>query len=261
MARAPDTEPVIISAPFGNYVGFDGATSTLGTFTVQKRAGRLWRILKTVRYYKRLGAWVNRIGLRNPGIEWLEKRVRSGKADLSSSLVSVHGFSDEQWWALLQRADRLGARGLELNMSCPNVGEVNWPERLFERAAMIQTPVVVKLPPVRFERLADEVIASGIRAVHCSNTLPVRGGGMSGKPLLPVSLACVDEVRARAERAGVSDFVIVGGGGITTPEDVDAYANAGANRFALGSVLMHPRYLRGPGPMRGVVERAKERAS
>ncbi|MEM1423627.1 MAG: hypothetical protein AAGH64_06450, partial [Planctomycetota bacterium] len=209
----------------------------------------------------RLGAWVNKIGLRNPGIGWLERRVREGKKDLTDALVSVHGFHDEQWWELLTKADGLGVAGIELNMSCPNVGETNWPATLFERASALTTPVIVKLPPVRFERLADEAIASGVRSFHCSNTLPVKGGGMSGKPLLPVSLACVENVRERCERAGAGGVVIVGGGGITSPEDVDAYADAGAHRFALGSVLMHPRYLRGPGPLAGVVRRAHERAS
>ncbi|GAB4543827.1 MAG: diguanylate cyclase [Phycisphaerales bacterium] len=257
MPLAPDTASLLISAPFGNYVRFDGATSTLGTFTAHKRPGRLWKIVTTVRRYKRLGAWVNRIGLRNPGIEWLERRVRSGRQDVSRSLVSVHGFTDEQWWTLLTKADQLGAAGIELNMSCPNVGEVNWPVSLFERAVSLRTPVVVKLPPVRYERLLDDALAAGVGMLHCCNTLPVPGGGMSGKPLKPIALACVSDVRTRCG----ANVVIVGGGGITRPEDIDAYADAGANRFAIGSVLMHPRYLAGPGPMRGVIARAAERAS
>ncbi len=262
MPDPPTLEPAVVSAPFGNYVRFDGATSTLGTFTTHRRAGRLWRILKTVRRYPRLGAWVNKIGLRNPGIGWLEQRVRSGKADVSRSILSVHGFNDEQWWGLLTQAEALKPGAIELNMSCPNIGEVNWPGPLFERAAVLSTPVIVKVPPVRYERLVREALDAGLRALHCCNTLPVPGGGMSGKPLTPLALACIEGIRASASSGGHDgDLLIIGGGGITTPQDIDRFADAGANRFALGSVLMHPRYLFGPGPLRPVLERAKERAT
>jgi len=85
----PGLKPLVVSAPFGNYIQPDGCTATLGTFTAASRPGRLWRILKTVRYYPRLRAWVNKIGLRNPGIGWVENKVAAGKLDLSDKLVSV----------------------------------------------------------------------------------------------------------------------------------------------------------------------------
>lgn len=261
MQRTLELAPLVVSAPFGNYVRFEGATSTLGTFTSHRRRGRLWKILTTVRRCRRLGAWVNKIGLRNPGIDWLQRRVASGRKDVSASLVSVHGFNDEQWWTLLTKADALGCLAIELNMSCPNAGEVNWPPQLFERAAILDTPVVVKLPPVRFERLAAESLDAGVRALHCCNTLPVPEGGMSGKPLTPLALRCVRDVRAMACDRGIDDLTLIGGGGITTPADVDAFAEAGADRFAVGTAVMHARYLFGIGPMRAVLERARERAT
>ena len=261
MPEVPTTEPLIISAPFGNYIRFDGATSTLGTFTAHKRAGRLWRILKTVRRYKRLGAWVNRIGLRNPGIGWLERRVSRGKASLDQKLLSIHGFVDEEWWSLLERCEHLSPAGIELNISCPNVGEIEWPDKLFERATVLRTPIVVKVPPVRYERLVEEALDAGLRAFHCCNTLPVAGGGMSGKPLLPLALQCVERVRTIASNAGIDGVMLIGGGGITTPADIDAFAEAGAHRFAVGTAVMHPRYLRGPGTLRAVIQRARERAT
>jgi len=70
----PRLRPLIVSAPFGNYIQPAGCTATLGTFTALRRGGvinRAWRVLLTVRYYRRMKAWVNRIGLRNPGIDWL----------------------------------------------------------------------------------------------------------------------------------------------------------------------------------------------
>src|SRR5690606_17281372 len=125
---------LIISAPFGNYVQPRGATATLGTFTAARRRGRVWRVLRTVRYYRRLGAWVNRIGLRNPGIEWLARKARAGKITLGDKRVSVRGFTEADWATLLERVAGLRPLAVELNMSCPNVGEIDWPRWLFERA-------------------------------------------------------------------------------------------------------------------------------
>jgi len=87
--------PLIISAPFGNYIQPPGATPTLGTFTLADRPGRVRRVLATVRYYRRLGAWVNKIGLRNPGIDWLVQRVESDGINVADKLVSIHGFEPD----------------------------------------------------------------------------------------------------------------------------------------------------------------------
>ena len=116
------TPRLVVSAPFGNYVQPEGAVATLGTFTALRRPGRLWRILKTVRYYPRLRAWVNKIGLRNPGIEWLERKVDAGKITCADKLVSVHGFSPDEWWRLLDGIQRVRPLAVELNMSC----KLNW---------------------------------------------------------------------------------------------------------------------------------------
>jgi dihydroorotate dehydrogenase len=236
--------PLVISAPFGNYIQPADTTPTIGTFTRDRRRGRVWRILKTVRRYKRLGAWVNRIGLRNPGLDWLERRVRAGKLDVAASLVSIHGFDNTEWAELLERVAALHPLGIELNMSCPNVGEVNWPEDLFVRAHGVQRErgmlIVVKLPPVRFERLARDALDAGLRCFHCCNTLPVPAGGLSGKPLLPLALRCIHDVRALA---GEADVRIIGGGGVTCTQDIDAYADADVRHVALGTHVFHPRFL------------------
>ena len=65
---------LIIGAPFGNWLRFEHTTATLGTYTVHRRAGvlkRIWRFIATVRWYPSMGAWINRLGLPNPGIQSL----------------------------------------------------------------------------------------------------------------------------------------------------------------------------------------------
>jgi dihydroorotate dehydrogenase len=254
-------EPLIISAPFGNYVQPAGATPTLGTFTALRRPGRLWRIIKTVRYHRSLCAWTNKIGLRNPGIDWLVERAQRGKVSVAHAIVSIHGFNDAEWYTLLEKAASVRPLAIELNMSCPNVGHVNWPADLFTRASAVQAGgvgVIVKLPPVNFQAMASQAMEAGLGVFHCCNTLPVPAGGMSGKPLKPVALQCIGQLRRLAEaRDGSADpLFVIGGGGITTPSDIDDYASVGASRFAVGTKAFNPTLLFADGPLRPLIEHA-----
>ncbi len=271
-ARTVPWRPLVISAPFGNYIQPAGCTATLGTFTAMPRGGRVPQILKTVRYYPRIKAWVNKIGLRNPGIAWLQQKVEQGKIDVSDKLVSVHGFDETQWIELIDKAAALEPLGIELNMSCPNVGEVSWPVSLFARAAELQSEaqgqlpgagpaltcgasmaVIVKLPPVNFRAMADAAVAAGLTRFHCCNTLPVPAGGVSGGPLKPVAMQCIAQLRA----APYGDAIhILAGGGIRTPDDIDDYRGVGADTFAVGTKVMNPWYLMSHGGLAPLRERA-----
>lgn len=249
-------QPLVISAPFGNYIRPRGATATIGTFTAQRRPGRWWRIIRTVRYYPRLGAWVNQLGLRNPGIEWAVERARRGELKPADKILSIHGFEPGEWSLLLARAAELRPLALELNMSCPNVGTIDWPPWLFERAIATDLRVIVKLPPVSFQDMARMALDAGIRCFHCCNTLPVPRGGLSGKPLKPVALQCIREVRALARGLGMDGVRIIGGGGITSPADIDDFAASGADHAAIGTKAMNPWLLVSDAPLAPLVRHA-----
>jgi dihydroorotate dehydrogenase len=255
-ATPPELEPLIISAPFGNYIQPAGATPTLGTFTAQPRPGRWRRTLQTVRYYPRLKAWVNRIGLRNPGMGWLVQQVERERIDPGDKIISIHGFDEAQWRDLLAQADELNPAAIELNMSCPNVDEVDWPSDLFERAAALHTAVIVKLPPIYYELMVDQARAAGLGTFHCCNTLPIPAGGLSGAPLKPLSLRCLRFLRASPRGAGLT---LIGGGGIRTLEDVDAYATAGADHVALGTKVMNPWLLISQQSLEPLIDYAHQR--
>lgn len=261
MTHSSLLKPLIISAPFGNYVQPAGATATLGTFTADPRPGRWWRVLRTVRYYPRLEAWVNRIGLRNPGMPWLLRRAEAGRTDVADKIVSIHGFTDDQWRTLLDQADALHPAAIELNMSCPNVGELDCPPKLFDWAAAIDTPVIVKLPPVNYDRIFDRARQAGLRAFHCCNTLPVPAGGLSGRPLKPVALQCIRDLIARLSESERGEITLIGGGGIREPADIDDYADAGADHFAIGTKVMNPRYLWSYKPLTPLIDRAGARST
>jgi len=234
---------LVISAPFGNYIQPQGCTPTLGTFTAARRPGRMWRIIKTVRYYRRLKAWVNQIGLRNPGMPWLVERVEAGRISVADKIVSIHGFCDEDWIDLLEQIEEIRPLAVELNMSCPNIGEINWPDSLFHRALATTVAVIVKLPPVHYRLMVERALEAGIRAFHCCNTLPVPAGGMSGKPLKPFSIQCIRDVREQLAGGLAAELTIIGGGGVTHPGDMDDYEAAGATHFAVGTKVFHPKYL------------------
>jgi len=240
---------VIIGAPFGNYLYTPGCTSTVGTYTVENRAGRFrwwlfWRLLGTLRWRRALGGWTNKLGLPNPGIEHLKALGNSCK----DKIVSIHGFNDADWTRLLEATaihlyPYLAA--IELNISCPNIGHMSVPTDLFSRALFYtqdkKLAVIVKLPPVSYWKTFELAYSSGIRNFHCCNTLPVPVGGLSGKTLMRVSLDVIERIKQAKP-----DVTIIGGGGITTPDDVETYWNAGAEHFAVASKLLDPRVTLAP---------------
>lgn len=229
---------LIIGPPFGNYLSFAGATSVLGTYTLHRRAGvigRLWRALRTVRYRHGAGSWVNKMGLPSPGIDSIPY-----SRDLSDKVVSVHGFGGDEWYGLVNHLLFVfNCREVELNLSCPNVrhkvelGELVSSVELALRHGMT---VVAKLPSVRWMDLAAPLYDAGVRYFHCCNSIPTDRGGVSGKPLKPISLWAVAELK---DKWG-TDVDVIGGGGVTDVEDVRDYIQAGADRVSVASMLFNP---------------------
>ena len=68
---------MFISPPFGTYIDLPKSISIKGSFTLNERKGKWSQILKTLRYIPGLG-WVNKIGLRNPGIDYAVKNYKKG---------------------------------------------------------------------------------------------------------------------------------------------------------------------------------------
>ena len=61
---------LFINPPFGNYLNLPNTTSITGSFTLQPREGLIMQIIKTLRYSFEYNGWVNKIGLKNKGIDW-----------------------------------------------------------------------------------------------------------------------------------------------------------------------------------------------
>lgn len=221
---------IIVSAPFGNYLKFKNTTPTIGTYTVQHPGlcKRIWRFIKTVRYNFRNQFWTNKLGLPNPGINSL-------KGPLSDSILSIHGFNEEEWTVLLDSAWRLNVLAAELNLSCPNVEKTALNDVLnaVKRASV---KIIAKLPPIRWMEWGKPLYEAGVRTFHLCNTMPSPGGGISGKPLMQYSLWAIEDFRKT-----FGDYVtLIGGGGVTCLKDVKTYLNAGANHVSIASMLLNP---------------------
>lgn len=244
---------LIIGAPFGNYFNMPHATSTLGTFTLERRAGplkRAWRVIKTVRYYHGIRAFKNKLGLPNPGIASLFPSFKPEYLQrYQDKIISISARKTEDWLALMEALAVLNhagvtLSGVELNVSCPNCpGEVdasNYAEVFREGAERFGTKLIVKLPPLSYEDITRTALTQGVTGFHCCNTLPTPGGGLSGKPLKPIALEAVRRVLLLCDKKGLKSPTIIGGGGVTSLEDAREYRAAGATNVAVASVLFWP---------------------
>jgi dihydroorotate dehydrogenase len=254
--KAIRLERLIISAPFGNYLWWDGWTPTLGTFTEEYRGGfmwRLWKVLSSVRYYPGIGAWKNKLGLPNPGIGRLIEQcyIDSPKMNVKDKIVSISARNLEKWYYVLTKARFVDPLMIEMNVSCPNCGDMDTTNynilfKLIKSELGINNQIIVKLPPLGYERFVELAIEHGIHWFHCCNTLPIIGnnnqlvGGLSGKPLKPLSLAAIRWIRKVNSNGNSNKVNIIGGGGITNKFDILEYSDAGADHFAVGSALFNP---------------------
>jgi len=227
---------IFISAPFGNYIKPVGCIPVTGTFTLHPRGNRLWSVLKTLRYNRALGGWVNKLGLPNPGLRaGLERHIR-GEV-LSIAETERGDFQKMNHTIPLNQS-------LEINFSCPNLKK-----RLPLDGASIFTKVksrewcIAKLSPLTDGDELEFVIEHlGFKQIHFSNTLPLPNnrGGLSGATLKPYTLELIDLVR---ERWGDS-VTVIAGGGVQDFSGVMDYLLAGANHVSLGSVCFNPFKLR-----------------
>jgi len=227
---------IFISAPFGNYIKSSLTIPVTGTFTRNPRGNRLWSVLKTLRYNRRLGGWVNKLGLPNPGLRaGLERHIR-GEV-LSIAETKRGDFQKMNNIIPLNQS-------LEINFSCPNLKK-----RLPLDGASIFTKVksrewcIAKLSPLTDGDELEFVIEHlGFKQIHFSNTLPLPNnrGGLSGATLKPYTLELIDLVR---ERWGDS-VTVIAGGGVQDFSGVMDYLLAGANHVSLGSVCFNPFKLR-----------------
>ena len=199
---------------------------------------------------------LNSIGLQNPGVDGVIERYAPLWARWRVPvIVNVAGESIEDYVAVVQRLDGVpGVTGVELNISCPNVGKGGLQFAVDPEAAGAVTravrratdlPLMVKLSPnvADVRAIARAIEAAGADAISAINTLsgmavdrdrrrPLLGatyGGLSGPAIKPVALRVVYEV---AQSVAIP---IVAIGGIASLDDVLDFLLAGASAVQVGT--------------------------
>lgn len=235
---------------------------TVGSITLAERAGNAGEVFTATDGYA-----INALGLPNRGADFYRDELPK-MADLTRAvgkplIVSVAGFSPDEYGELAGLSASTGADLVELNLGCPNVWNdgsqhriASFDPELVARsvaaaiAAADGVPIGAKLSPLADPTLLAEVAAvladSGVRFVVSCNTFPnglalrpdgrsaidVEYGGVSGGSMKPIALGQVGQLR----RLLPSSIDLVGTGGVRRGTDIDDFRHAGA--VAVGAATL-----------------------
>lgn len=220
---------LFISPPFGNYINLQNTKSIKGSFTLHSKNGLLLQILKTLRYSFEKQGWINQIGLRNKGIYWAIKKYKFDKQAIVSIAIMNRNEIDILNKKIPNNMD------LELNISCPNVKNNLIHDDLYKFLNSERKWCSIKLSPLTDISLIDKYYKQGFKKFHCCNTLPTKYGGLSGISIQQYSFKLIEEIKTK-----YSDVEIIGGGGITTIDDIDKYNKYGATHYSISSLMFNP---------------------
>ena len=239
---------------YGDVVEVDrlGGICCKGT-TLKPRIGN-----PTPRVTETPGGMLNSIGLQNPGVDAVvEKYATTWATWKVPVIVNVAGESVADYVDVTRRLEGVpGIAGIELNISCPNVGRGGLqfaidPEAAAEVTAAVRRvtdlPLLVKLSPnvADIRPIARAIADAGADALTAINTLsgiavaldrrrPLLGntyGGLSGPAIKPVALRIVYEA------AQTVRIPIVAIGGVTELADVLDFLAVGAVAVQVGTAI------------------------
>lgn len=211
---------------------------------------------------------INAMGLPNPGINEFIKEIREAKNFDVPFIVSVYGFSAEEYVRVAKKAVDAGADAVELNVSCPHVGETGSeigqnPKLLAEVVRKVKTvvekPVFVKLSPnvTNIAEIAEVTAKAGADAITAINTVKAMAidtetaipllsnkiGGLSGPAIKPIAVRCVYEIHERVK------LPIIGCGGVTNWRDATEFLLAGASAVQIGTAVA----IKGPNMFKSII--------
>lgn len=229
---------LFISPPFGNYVNLPYTIPIRGSFTLEPRKGLFTQILKTLRYSKEWNGWVNKIGLRNPGLDYAIKKYYTNASNRKNNIISIAILSKDEIPKI--KAKIPDDMNIEINVSCPNTekGVVDKGIHVFINEK--REWCIIKLAPIiDFEKI-DKYYEMGFRQFHCCNTYPIHKngkfiGGLSGPSLRSINKTLIHYIRIR-----YPETTIIAGGGIQSIKDIENYKRVGANHFSVSTLLFSP---------------------
>lgn len=232
----------------------------LGTVTPQPQPGnarpRLFRLTADE-------ALINRMGFNNAGADAIARRIDDARPHLPQGFVvgvniGRNRDGDPDDYPAAARALAGVADYLAINVSSPNtpglrgLQEPDQLRRIVEAVADAarKTPLVVKLSPDLSDNERSALIATladtpaaGLVVSNTTVTRPVRSrrlaqeaGGLSGRPLLPLTTAALEHVKG-------TGLALIGSGGIAAAADVARVRRAGADLVQLWTGMIYA----GPG--------------
>lgn len=201
---------------------------------------------------------LNAMGLPNPGISHFGKELEELKSNRVPTIVSIYGFSAEEFAEVAENAVKLGADALELNVSCPHVekagAEIGCDASLLAEVVekvkeRVDKPVLVKLTPnvADIGEIAGAAVEAGADAITAVNTVKAMAieietgrpllankfGGLSGPAIKPIAVRCVYDVYRAV------DVPVIGCGGITSWQDAVEILMAGASAVQIGTAIAY----------------------
>ncbi len=199
---------------------------------------------------------LNAMGLPNPGISHFGEELKELKNTGVPIILSIYGFSSEEFGKVAETAVNLGADALELNVSCPHVekagAEIGCDASLLaevvgEVKGRVEKPVFVKLTPnvADIGEVAGAAVEAGADAITAVNTVKAMAieietgrpllankfGGLSGPAIKPIAVRCVYDVFRSV------DVPVIGCGGITNWQDAVEFMLAGASAVQIGTAI------------------------
>jgi len=222
------------------------------TITLAPRAGN-----PPPRIYEAGHGVINAVGLENPGLDgFLKEKLPLVKKLKTTAIISIGGFTDEEYEALAEALNKEDIAAIEANFSCPNLKEkrpiAQDEGHIFaltkKLRALTKKPLWIKLTPEvsDISLTAQAAAAGGADAITLVNTYfamainietqrPFLGnvtGGYSGPAIKPMAVYKV----WRAARA--VNIPVIGGGGIETAFDAIEFLLAGAKAVSVGTQNM-----------------------
>jgi dihydroorotate dehydrogenase (NAD+) catalytic subunit len=252
------TSPILTAsgtAGLGDELAGYGDLSALGAIVTKSLASFAWPGNAAPRVAPAGAAMMNAVGLAGPGVAaWREKQLPALTARGATVVASIWGRNVDEFAQAAAALAGAPICAVEINASCPNLESrstmfAHSPSataELVRVAAVAGVPLWVKLSPntPQLVEIAGAAIDAGADALVLTNTLigleidietgratlGNGGGGVSGAPLLPLSIRSVFDCRAAYPNAP-----IIGVGGVSTARDAIALLMAGANAVEVGT--------------------------
>jgi len=199
---------------------------------------------------------LNAMGLPNPGIKNFAEEIEEAKKTGIPIIVSIFGFSADEFAEVAEKTTGSGADALELNVSCPHIekagAEIGQNPQLVAEVVKkvkkaVKVPVFVKLTPNVSDicEVAVAAVDAGADAITAVNTVramaidvemmqPILAnkiGGLSGAAIKPIALRCVFEIYHAVK------VPVIGCGGIACWEDAVEFLLAGASAVQIGTAI------------------------